>query len=466
MSTSAQQQLVATAAKGKYGSLGRALADLILAQIGFALAGVNILGMHPLFFLEAWATNLTQDAANALNSASIANAGVAATNSDLAMTGGKPLHEGVDVTADSTIPYTSAINNIHCNINAAAWGFIRIGRTDQKQTVTTIAKQSSGTTTLLRFDVYRLEVDGSVTLLAQTGNVAGALTTSYAWIQSPITGNAKLPVHYDDILAVQCIVDTGVVDIAGLIAQSAVNNISRPYQLGGLRDAAAAQSPSTIPSGTVDAMYTSATPFFQLGSAEAASTAKRTIADDFQGNLNKWIMRHQGVGSDNGDFTISGGRLTYNGSNGGYQSGVYQVPLTTDDFDCGFWTANPNGSYASFLQCACNIGMDTGVMFGVFKSTIVLRQKTSWTHISSNLASASVPDTTGASWTISYRSATKTWSVYRDQGTTPVLTWTEPASGGPLHGTGNRYFGIEFNRLLFAQSGAVDTFWAKDADIA
>ena len=462
MSTQNQQDLVAAASKSKYGNYGTALVDLILAQIGFALAGVEIFGIQPMAFLKGWATDLTQQAANALSSATVANGGVAATNYSLSTTGGKPLHEGIDVTADSTILYTAATDILSVTSTAAYWGFIRIGRLDQKQAVTCIAKQSSGTVTLFVFDIYRLEVDGSATYLTSTANLAGALSGTSSWIQDPIA--AEVPVQYGDIIAVQCRVAGGTVGLTGRNTPNAANNIGRPYQLGGIRDASVTPTPATISTATMDAMYTTATPFIQLGALISPAATSRSIADDFQNGLGKWIERHHTTdsqGHDNGDFSISGGQLVYGGSVDGYQGGVYQVPLVTDDFDASVWVSNTTIE-AAILIAASDQAMSSYVGIEIYTNSVYIISDSSFGALN-RVASATISDPAGYIMKLTYRVADKTWRVYRND--SQVLTWTEPSSGGPQHGVGHRYFGAMITHALFTSGAHIDNFTAKDANI-
>ena len=55
--------------KVNFTAYGTALLDIVLANVGYTLAGVNVLGVTPFAFLTAWANKLIADAGNALKTA-------------------------------------------------------------------------------------------------------------------------------------------------------------------------------------------------------------------------------------------------------------------------------------------------------------------------------------------------------------------------------------------------------------
>lgn len=438
----------------KYAAFGTAMKDLILADVGYALAGVDILGLKPLAFLKGWADGLVQDAANALNGAAQAQAGVAATNTQLSLTGAQPLHVGVDQTADPTIQAVTATDNINTNATHANWGFIRMSRQAQASVITYIGKVS-GTVTALYFDVYRLDpTSGDVTLVYSSANQAGLLGAAYSVQQVVLP--TPIPVDYGDIIGIQARMGgAGTVWLQGKVTGGVSNTIARPYQLGAQRDPSSSAAPSTIVGATMDTLYNAAVPYFTFGSATQPTEIARNLSDNFGNGLGAWVL-----GNNTGhNMAISGGQLAFVGTTDGDEWGIYQTPLLTDNFDCSTSFASLKSIASNFLM-ATDIAGNTGVALSYLSSQLGLYTFTGGPG-GSYTSRATTSGNSGPFY-ITFRSGV--WTVYQGTDTTgpQLLTWTEPGSGGPAHGAGHRFFGYRTQRAFFTNSPSADNFSAKD----
>jgi len=448
-----------------------AFIDVILAHVLYALAGISIFGVDPFAGLTAWADELMAQANQAIASAATANNGVAATNSQLSLTGATAVHvSGSDPTADATVPYASCQQGIAVTSTQAIIGFDRISRPAQREVVTWSA-YVSGTCTLLVFNVYKLDpVTGDLNNVFTTTDQSALLTGSYTVNQFTFSVSDTQPVTYGDVYAVEAVMaGSGTVYLLGLIPSHAPGPMpSRPYQMGGFRNPAVlATSPAQIPAATMDANYVKNVPWFTFGSQANPSAAARVISDNFQNGTANWLLQHAGGTSAN--MIMSGGQATFNGTGTGGQIAVNNTPLLTDDIDCAFTVNIPSSAYYSNLNMCSDQNANAFLSLKVEASALIVRNVYGgfYSGAYTDLYSASGLSQSGTtSFYVTYRSATTTWNFYRgsDASGTPFFSCPDPS--GFTHGAGHRYFGLMIENttigFISVPGSPIVDFMAKD----
>lgn len=96
--------------------------DLLLAQVGHALAGVNILGLHPFDFLNQWANDLQQKASDAINNSVTITQGITAGATGTSSSNASdvlPAVQGMNATATAN---SAAIAGLTATANATVTG--------------------------------------------------------------------------------------------------------------------------------------------------------------------------------------------------------------------------------------------------------------------------------------------------------------------------------------------------------
>lgn len=426
-----------------------------LSAVAKAVSGIPVIGSAAASALTAWADDLSAQATAAYTTATAANTALAATNTQLSLSGATAMHASIDSTADVSIPYSQATDNMNINSTQSVWGYIRITKPGQ-DSVVTYSAYVSGTVTALYFDIYQLNVStGDETLIYSTADQSSALGTSYSLQQFVIP--SVLIVNTDDVYAVQPrMAGSGTVWMQGKVTSAVTQTIQRPYNYGAIRNPSSSAAPSTIPGATADTLYSPSVTWFSLGSVQSAVAAKRVIADDFSNGLGNWVLSN----NSGSNLTVSSGALTYNSSSDGTEFGLYQTPLLTANFDCSF-TVSSASIEPSVLVMASDDTGTTFVALTVTSSASKLESLTGgWS--SGTLTQEASGSGGSGNYYVTYRSGV--WTVYSGVDTTGtvLMTWTEPTSGGPSHGAGHRFFGALLTHAYFTAAGPIDNFSAKD----
>lgn len=346
----------------------------------------------------------------------------------------------------------------------APWANVIFKSAAERKVLTWVAYKT-GTVSTFNLDVYKLEQDGSSSLIYSSPNLAGDVPVSLAsigWMQHLMTG-ASIVADYGDIYDVQFrMTGAGSVQIAGInfFAPTPLPGF-RPYTIGSQRNPSTAPAPATIATATRDAMYTGPAPFVSIGIDVGQTKIPRVFYDDFnRDSLGvRWIVYGSGIGIKNGKVEFTGSAIA-----NATGSMMFYQPLNTDVVEAGFDASIDEEDIGVGVHCPSGLGN------GVWLTADVggVRIQTGAYNSRTDRATAPVPGS--GRYTIrAVRSADDTHFVYEayfgdpeDEANDPVLTWPDTTNSIPS-GTGRRWLGkiARRNGLLYP-SGRGDNWTARD----
>lgn len=354
------------------------------------------------------------------------------------------------VSLNSTIPVVNATETY------APWATVIFKSAAERKVLTWIAHKT-GTVSTFYLDVYKLEVDGSSTLVYSSPNLAGDVPVSLAsigWMQHLMDG-ASIIADVGDAFEVQFrMTGSGSVAIAGVNFPNPTPLPGfRPYASGSGRNPSTTPAPTTIPTTTRDAMYTGPTPFVSIGIDVGQTQIPRFFYDDF----NRSAI---GMGwKEFGTVQISGNRVQNSSSVfvSNASALMYTQPLVSDTVEVGADFSDLSASYSGVGMC-CTSSLGGGVWLLVTDGSVSL-----------NTGSYSSPTVRGSSssvspgrYTMRYTPSDNTYRVFKgDTSSSPIITWVD--SGHIVaHGVGRRWVGIVVRRDFLTLSAKVDNFTAAD----
>ena len=385
--------------------------------------------------------------------------GTAATIGQL---GGASLAASPDSTADYTLAEAAATGTVSATATSAPWAIVRISQAAQKTSLMWLSRKV-GVVTSFRLDVYRIDpATGVATRLYTTDELVSLLSGSDAWAGVVIP---PIIMQRDDVIGVQArMTGAGSVVLKGLTT-SAPTRPARPYLLGAVRDPSTTPAPDTVAGATMDTLYVSTYPMVHIGSltsfTAAPGSAPRTIADYFSSDLSSWLLKSTASGS----LTVASGQLAYGGGSDGFQRGIYQLPLSTDDWDCqAQLMSSAVSAVAAYLIVACDSAAGKCVALQLNNSGAKIYTMPSGLGGGGETerASGGASGSQAGVWIVTYRSASATYRVYKGDTTgSPVVSWVDTSGVHPT-GQGHRYFGLGLGRAAFQSAGPWDNFIAKD----
>lgn len=347
----------------------------------------------------------------------------------------------------------------------APWANVIFKSAAERKVLTWIAYKT-GTVSTFNLDVYKLEQDGSSSLIYSSPNLAGDVPVSLAsigWMQHLMTG-ASIVADYGDIYDVQFrMTGSGSVQIAGInfFAPTPLPGF-RPYTIGSQRNPSTTPAPATIATATRDAMYTGPAPFVSIGIDVGQTQIPRVFYDDFnRASLGvRWIVYGSGIGIKDGKVEFTGSAIANTTA-----AMMFHQPLNTDIVESGF-DVNIDEEDVGVGIC-CTSGLGSGVWLvaendGVSIDTGAFNSRTIRTPVIA-------PPGSGRYTIRRSRNETDTHFVYQaffgdtnDEANAPILTWAD--TGGVVgSGVGRRWLGMlaRRNGLLFPSSRG-DNWTAAD----
>ncbi|AXQ64402.1 minor tail protein [Gordonia phage Neville] len=367
-----------------------------------------------------------------------------------------------DSHTHAVIGSTTAMVTPTVNVTAAyaPWGNVIFKSAAQRKVITFLAYRT-GTVSSFNVDVYKLEADGSSSIVYSSPNLAGNLTTTIAWQQHLMDNgiNADMGDSYDVQFRMT---GSGSVSLAGLNFPNPTPLPGfRPYASGSGRNPTSIPVPATIPVIERDAMYVGPTPFVSLGIDVGQASIPRFVFDDFNRASfgNRWITY--------GPIEISSNRVQHSGSFLDNNSGaaMYAQPMASDAIEVSadiFVDTHAAGIGLCMAQ-----GMTGGVWVAVEDNNSEFRGVRIQTgHYDSRTSRASLPMTAAPAsgrYTLRYDPSDNTYRVYfgNPDGAEPILTWTDTGNIVP-HGIGRRWVGVFARRAFTNVGGRVDNFTAAD----
>jgi hypothetical protein len=206
---------------------------------------------------------------------------------------------------------------------ASAIGTIRMAQADTKAVVYWRSKYTAPVTGFY-INFGELNLDGSVTHIWQTPNLASQLTTTWSWDAYQFSANKFTHDHSTNIVVEFIVVGAGSVTIAGQDFQWFSDGFpsATTKRLGATRNTAGAHPDLTMNVATMNAAFTTKTPWVALGRDDVPlnyhppESWKSTVAGAFAYPIPEWAR-------------VAGTLIDYwaVGGGGGGQSGGYFAAL-------------------------------------------------------------------------------------------------------------------------------------------
>ncbi|ANA85339.1 minor tail protein [Gordonia phage Phlop] len=414
---------------------------------------------------------------------------------NVALSGGSHEHNVTGSTSNATVPGVSGsshnhgagsgvsglsasssgsdhVHNVTMNMPTVAatasyapWANVIFKSAAERKVLTWIAYKT-GTVSTFNLDVYKLEEDGSSTLVYSSPNLAGDVPVSLSsigWMQHLMSG-ASIIADYGDVYDVQFrMTGSGAVHIAGInfFTPTPLPGF-RPYTSGSQRNPSTTPAPTTIPTTTRDTMYTGPCPFVAIGIDVGQTEIPRFFFDDFnRASLGPRWIRY-------GDIGISDNKVAYTGSAiaNATAAAMYHQPLNSDVVEVGA-DLSVDAEDIGFGLC-CTSGLGSGMWLVLDEGGIALSSGA----YNSRTARAvdDTDDPPSGRYTVRRtRSVDDTHYVFdvyfgdpSDEENEPILTW--PDTGNVIAaGVGRRWWGLLARRNgLINPSGRLDNVTAAD----
>ncbi|QNJ57076.1 minor tail protein [Gordonia phage Rabbitrun] len=356
-------------------------------------------------------------------------------------------------TIGMTVPTVNATSTY------APWANVIFKSAAERKVVTFLANRT-GTVSTFHIDIYKLEADGSSTLVHSSANLAGNLTTTLSWQQylMPTGIQADLGDSYDVQFRMT---GSGTVVMAGVNFPNPIPLPGfRPYASGSGRNPSTTPAPATIPTSTRDTMYVGPTPFVSLGIDVGQTVIPRFTFDDFnRTSLGSRWTTYGSIGISSNRVQHTGGALANNSA-----AAMSATPMSSDAIEVAadlFVDTHAVGVGLCMAQ-----GMTGGAWLTIENNDSEfsgLRIMTG--HYDSRTARATLPgQIESGRYTLRYTPSDNTYRAYfgsMDDNPTPILQWVD--SGNVVqHGIGRRWVGVVARRAFTFASGRLDNFTAAD----
>ncbi|WVX88085.1 minor tail protein [Gordonia phage LitninMcQueen] len=364
-------------------------------------------------------------------------------------------------------PNSSAVPTVNVTATYAPWANV-IFKTAAERKVLTWMAYKTGTVSTFNLDVYKLEQDGSSSLLYSSPNLAGDVPVSLSsigWMQH-LMSSQTIVADVGDIYDVQFrMTGSGSVSLAGINFPNPTPLPGfRPYTIGSARNASATPAPTTIATSTRDTMYTGPAPFVSIGIDVGQTQIPRFFYDDFnRASLGtRWITYGSSVGIKDGKVEFTGSAFA-NAS----AAAMYHQPLATDVVEVGADLSIDEEDIGVGVHCQSGLGN------GVWLTADVggVRIQTGAYNSRTDRVTATVPGS-GRYTLRAIRDEGDTHFIYQAffgdpnaESAVPVLTWPDTTNSVPS-GIGRRWWSVLARRNgLIYPSGRLDNVTAADITI-
>ena len=343
-----------------------------------------------------------------------------------------------------------AVPTVNATATYAPWGNV-IFKSAASRSVLTWLASKTGTVSSFYIDLYRLERDGSSTLVYSSADMSGSLSTTLSWLQiamaTPI--NADLGDAYDVQFRMT---GSGTVSIAGINMPNPIPLPGlRPYAIGSGRNPSSTPAPATIDTSTRDAMYVGPAPFVSIGIDVGQTQIPRFFYDNFNRSSfgQSWITY--------GSIKISNGSVVHGNAFGSSARAAaqYAQPLLTDTVAIEF-DIDAYGT-ASGCGICCTDGLGSGAWIEVDNSTVYVATGS----YSSQTTRARSSDAGGGHYKATYTLSDNTFRVYKNSSTTPIITWVD-SSNVVAHGPDKRWVAVQPTSDGLGGTARIDNFIAAD----
>ena len=254
----------------------------------------------------------------------------------------RPLWQTVDGSAECSVPIVISENLINVTSATIKGGFIRCQGGEEKTSVT-FAGYKTGTISSAYLDIYRLETNGSMTLLYSSPDWSSELQTAAALYQHVFAEEDQKGIltELGDNYGIQFRVGgSGTLVLRGrTMTPIAPLAGFRPLRLGFSRPSGT-PAPPTISAATMDTLYTDDIPFIGFGGID--EILPRSLFDPFTDTKVRYVYRslQTGIGFFDTQPVISNGLMSFSGFTDGLPE--------RDDPDPHLVRPEPGGAAAGY----------------------------------------------------------------------------------------------------------------------
>lgn len=350
---------------------------------------------------------------------------------------GVPLWQSPDPTATVSTPWTPMGNDSY-NVRAdrALWASVRFQGVGDRNILQFLAYKE-GTVSSFYVDVYKLEMDGSSTLLYSSPDLKDEIVPNSSagagWVVHQLS-DQTIVADIGDTYEVQFRMGgSGDVWLEGqwFPYSTPIITAFRPFSPGSQRNPTSNPAPATIPTGTRDTMYSNFVPFVSVGVDVGQLSSPRIFTDTFdRTSLGGMWHTHYVAGTGIDKYAhpkLSGGRIS-GGSTGSatYRSLiVYQRKSRTKNQFAQFTLAGPGTPSDLRISVASESTVPTNNGYGRIPTGVVLWMDGSAVRLMSGntqLATSYVTPQSGDTYRLEYLGDTGDVKVFRNG----VPVWTIP----------------------------------------
>ncbi|WKW86029.1 minor tail protein [Gordonia Phage JonJames] len=350
-----------------------------------------------------------------------------------------------------------SVPTVNVTATYAPWGNLIFDSNAERRVLTFIGMRT-GTVTSFNLDLYKMEEDGSSTLVYSSPDLAPGLGATLQWQQHLLPN--KVLTDIGDIYDVQFrMVGSGTVTVAGVNMPypTPIPGL-RPYSSGSARNPSSSPAPTTISTATRDSMYVGPTPWISFGIDVGQTAIPRYFYDDLNRTSwgSSWVIA-QDMGLSSGRAYHPGGFLT-----GGDGRSIWQQQTLTDTVESTFTITTANSGFMGVGICLNSSGTaGAWVMVNNEETNLC----TGSYEIANRTERSTAPIGGAGSYKVRYTAVDNTYRVYKDGSTTPIISWVD-SSNVVTHGLGRRWVGIIAAKGSFQDSSYLDNWSAYDYSAA
>ncbi|UXE04245.1 minor tail protein [Gordonia phage BlueNGold] len=431
--------------------------QIIAVQSGIGIweSGPDPTGMVSFPFV-CLATNLPSVTVNS------SSHGHTITGSTSSATAGGDSHthsNGSLAASSSSHAHTTTVTNEIPSINATAtyapWASIRFSATSERKILRYIASKS-GTVTSFYIDLYKLELDGSSTLLYSSSDQSGVVTTTQQWLE--LNMGYTINSNIGDVYEVQFrMTGAGAVSIVGInVPYFTPISGYRPYAPGSARNPSSSPAPATISTVSRDAMYVGPVPFVSIG-IDPGIVIPRSHFITFDNNWQNWTH------TTSNQLQLNNGRVIIPALTAdGWRSAVYNLSVATDSMEAIIDVLSvDNDRRSGAAICSTSTGFN-GCALLVNNANVILAKQTS-PGAFTTLATGDGTQKGSGTYRVQYDPLTNKFRGYKAVGSSWALAVEFTDSANTItHGPSKRFGTISIFRDNFDNGGDLDNLYIRD----
>ncbi|QGF20281.1 hypothetical protein SEA_SIXAMA_102 [Gordonia phage Sixama] len=365
---------------------------------------------------------------------------------------------GASSSHSHTTTVTNALPSVSATATYAPWASVRFSATAERKVLRYIAGKT-GTVSSFYIDLYKLEPDGSSTLLYSSPDQSGVVVGALAW-RELILGYT-ISSNIGDVYELQFrITGTGSIDIAGInFPYFAPISGYRPYAPGSARNPSTTPAPATVSTATRDAMYVGPTPFVSIGIDPGVIIPRSHYISFDNGSWSNWY-RFNDAGGQN--LRINNGRVDIPTlSADGWRHAAYLLATASDQMETIFDVLSVDNDRPAGAGICANASGLNGCVLIVNNVNTRIAKLTAAGALTIHATSTAIMGS--GTYRLSYDPATNKFSAYKASGSTWVLAVEFTDTGNTItHGPSKRFGTISIYRSDFNSGGEIDNVYIRD----